>query len=144
MSSFGEGGGDRIARSLDWSAWVSGLSSRVYVGAAGEALIAAVRVVGELHGRRGAGLGQLPHGGDPVPGQGPGRGRDQMPAIAVELLLGLPADLLPQGLEALREPEIPAVLEDHDGADALALGELDGEAVLLLLVARVEPDGLVA
>src|SRR4030095_17068423 len=76
--------------------------------------------------------------------QRPGRGRgDEIPAVAVELLLGLPADLLAQGLEALREPEIPAVLEDHEGADALALRELDGGAVLLLLVARVVADGVV-
>jgi hypothetical protein len=67
-----------------------------------------------------------------------------MPAVAVELLLGLPADLLAQGLETLREPEVPAVLEDHDGADALALRELDGAAVLLLFVARVEADGVAA
>src|SRR4029453_5082961 len=107
-------------------------------GAAGDALLAPVRVVGELHGRRAAGLRQLPHGGDAVPRQRPGRGRGhEMPAVAVELLTGLPAALLAQGLEAPREPEVPAVLEDHDGADAVALREIDGGAVLLLLVARV-------
>src|SRR5437867_3250844 len=113
--------------------------------AAGDALLAAVRVVGELHGRRAAGLRQLPHGGDAVPRQRPGRGRgDEVPAVAVELLLGLPADLLAQGLQALREREVPSVPEDHDGADALALRELDGGAVLLLLVARVVADGVAA
>src|SRR5262245_28324896 len=114
-------------------------------GAAGDALLAAVRVVGELHGRRAAALRQLPHGGDAVPRQRPGRGRgNEMPAVAVELLLGLPADLFAQGLEALREAEVPAVLEDHDGANAEALRQLDGGAVLLLLVARVEADGIAA